>query len=88
MLANITNKCFNQLKCVMGSRIHFPEVAGYACEEQILTLQEEHLLELYSKSPDDFMIKLGVRILKHTYEKKNMLNKFKNINLFMIFFSF
>lgn len=76
MFANIINKCFNQLKCVMGSKIHFPEVAGYACEEQILMLQEEHLLELYSKSPDDFMIKLGVRILKHAYEKKNMLNKF------------
>lgn len=36
-------------------------------------MQDEPLLDLYSKSPDDFIIKLAVRILKHVYEKKNMI---------------
>lgn len=34
---------------------------------------DEPLLDLYSKCPDDFIIKLAVRILKHAYEKKNMI---------------
>lgn len=36
-------------------------------------MQDEPLLDLYSKNPDDFIIKIAVRILKHAYEKKNMI---------------
>lgn len=39
-------------------------------------LQNEAFMELYSKNPDDFMINLAVRILKHAYETKKMFAKF------------
>lgn len=76
MFGKIINQCYRQLKCVMGSKIKLFDVAGYACEEQVLMLQNEAFMELYSKNPDDFMINLAVRILKHAYETKKMFAKF------------